>query len=376
MGGVPAAQGLCYGSPMRKFMIFFVMAGFLSSCVSQRLKNDAEKNPVFDLPAGSSKADELWFLSEINQGTHRKYEFRTATGELFLDRVLCPRKVAGQNRYVHNFPVSYGISPGRFNIDLDPLDLNVLGKAKEEDVGKPRRVRVIGMMKFDECDEVPCLEEKHWTQDWKVLAVEESDPAYKEVMDVSSLPASDRTAIVDFFSNYKGPKKDAKGREYPQTRVTGFLGKKETLALIQRDFPLFTPEQRREEVEACQDRYSEIAEAKPEPAGNPAYLSCLQRVRNPRALPGSPDFDFFLKYDAGMRLIELKEKDVRLSNSLARMGDRKMAGKNFYRFVSRDLPVPGTGAPVFEWVETKDRNKGCPAGWPGQHYESRPLVDR
>lgn len=348
----------------------------VSSCSSAPRKPGMGNgiNPVFHVPAGRLAPDQLWFLSEIDRGTFRKYEYRTSTGAFFLDRVLCPRKVAGEHRFVHLYPVAYGISPGRFNVDGDPLDLNVLGVPTEDQPGVARIVRVIGMMKFDECEEVPCRND--WKQDWKVLAVEDGDPAYEHVADVSQLQDTDKKAIKEFFSSYKGPKKDSKGREHPQTRVGGFLGKEETLALIAKDFQLVSEENRAEEIESCTDRYDELAEAKPQPVMNREYLGCLQRVANPHALPGSPVFEFFLAYNAGMRLLGLGEEGVTLESSLARMEMRKNQGKNYYRFVGRDLPAPGTGAKVYEWVETKDRNKGCPADFPPQHYEARPLVDR
>lgn len=335
---------------------------------------------MFHVPAGKLGPDQLWFLSEIDRGTFRKYEYRTSTGAFFLDRVLCPRKIAGESRFVHLYPVAYGISPGRFNIDGDPLDLNVLGSPGEDQPGIARIVRVIGMMKFDECEEVPCRAggagSNQWKQDWKVLAVEDGDPAYEHVADASQLPEEDKKAIREFFSSYKGPKKDARGREHPQTRVAGFLGREETLALIAKDFPQISEEERAGEIETCTDRYDELAEAKPEPVMNKGYLSCLQRVRNPHALPGSPAFEFFLAYNAGMRLLGLGEEGVTLENSLARMEQRKNKGKTYFRFVGRDVPEPGTGVKVYEWVETKDRNKGCPADFRPQHYEARPLVDR
>lgn len=363
---------------MRKILFPVLLSCSFLSCSSQQKRNPfaaPEVNPVFTIPEGRLAPEQLWFLSEIDRGTHNKYEYRTSSGVLFLDRALCPRKVAGSSRTVQDFPVAYGISPGRFNIDLDPLDLNVLGRPAEDTPGLPRIVRVIGTMKFDECENVPCRSEKEWKEDWKVLAVEDADPSYEHVADVTNLSTADVSAIKDFFSNYKGPRKGADGREHPQTRVTGFLGKADTLALIAKDFPLLTEEKRKEEVDDCEARYEELAEAKPEPAFNEKYLSCLQRVRNPHALPGSKSFDYFLRYNAGMRLLGLKEKDVTLENAFARMEARRGAGKTYYRFVSRDQPAPGTGVEVFEWVETKDRNKGCPENFPAQHYASRPLVD-
>jgi|GEM_PF-4918257 len=349
---------------MPSFCVLAATFSVLFSC-------SALANPVFDLPEIELPADELFYLNEISQGTHQKFEFRTSTGEFFLDRTLCPRKVAGSERLVHDYPVHYGISPGRFNIDLDPLDLNVLGNGSHS----LRRVRVIGMMQFDECEKVPCLEERQWKQDWKVLAVDILDPAYSDVKEASQLPTRDRLAIVDFFSNYKGPKKDESGKEHPQTRVTGFLGKKETLALIRKDFPLMSKAERAKEQQDCDSLFSKIASSVPQPKPNDFYLRCLQRVRNPLALRDSASFDFFLKYNAGMRLLDLGEASATLENAFALMQARKEKGKTYYRFVGHDRPAPGTGNAVFEWVETKNRNSGCPKGFPAQHYESRPLVD-
>ena len=41
----------------------------------------------------------------------------------------------------------------------------------------------------------------------------------------------------------------------------------------------------------------------------------------------------------------------------------------------RRASAPGLATPIFEWVKTKNRNDGCPADTPGQHYEQRPLID-
>jgi len=334
--------------------------------------NAAFANPVFDLRGFALPSDELYFLKEISLGTHQKFEYRTATGELLLDRTLCPRKVVGSERFVQNYPVHYGLSPGRFNVDLDPLDLNVLGNGTDS----PRRVRVIGMIKFDECEKIPCLSENQWIQDWKVLAVDTRDPAYLGVNEVSQLPPSDRSAIEDFFSNYKGSKKDQAGKEHPQTRVTGFLGKQETLAIIHQDFPFLSEKDRAKEVMDCASLFSTIAQTRPLPKENPTYLSCLQRVPNPHALKGSASFEFFLKYNAAIRLIQLGDGTATLENAFSLMQARKDKGKTYYRFVGHDQPAPGTGNPIFEWVETKNRNSGCQKDFPAQHYDSRPLIDR
>lgn len=337
---------------------------------------------VFDLPAGSLKDNELHFVSEIAQGTHKKYEFRTSTGRLFLDRVLCPRRIAGTDEMLQDYPTSYGISPGRFNIDRDPLDLIVLGSgeiyrsmAKAGKV-KPRKVRVIGLMKFDECEKVPCTEEKHWTEDWKVFAVDPADKAYAKVKSAEDLPAAEKAKITGFYAHYKGAKKDDKGVEHPQTRVTGYLTPEETWKIVNRDFKRMGKKERATEVKACEKLFLKVAKERPAPTAGKEYLDCLQRVPNPLAQPGSKHFDFFLKHNAAALLLGLGEEKADPESAFALMEKRKQKGKSYYRFVSRDLPAPpGTGAGIFEWVLTKDRDAGCPEGWPPQHYLARPLID-
>lgn len=99
-------------------------------------------NVVFESPGKVESPDELYFVAEIAEGSTGKFELRTATGQLFLDRVLCPRKVLGTDREVHAFPLSYGITPARFNVDGDPLDLIVAGSGdfyrQQAKSGKPK----------------------------------------------------------------------------------------------------------------------------------------------------------------------------------------------------------------------------------------------
>src|SRR5262245_48937796 len=113
---------------------------------------------------------ELPFVCEIPEGSANKYELRTASGQLFLDRILCPRKIHGTNKEIHGYPLSYGITPGRFNVDGDPLDLIVVGsgefyRAQAKSGGpKPRLVRVVGILRMEECEEPPC-KVAQWVQD-------------------------------------------------------------------------------------------------------------------------------------------------------------------------------------------------------------------
>ena len=88
---------------------------------------------------------------------------------------------------------------GRFSEDKDPLDLVVFGENEKYwrqisfNTLAPEVVRVIGMIKMEECSKVPCKKESEWERDWKVLAVDIKDYLYKDVADPSELPSQIRT---------------------------------------------------------------------------------------------------------------------------------------------------------------------------------------
>ena len=132
-------------------------------------------NIVHEIPPGELAQDEIYFIAEIAKGSNKKHELRTATGQIFLDRTICPRKTVETDEVIAVYPINYGISPGRFNVDQDPLDLLVLGGeqvfAKELNAKAPvaHKVKVLSLMVMEECDNPPCAEEK-WVKDEKVIA--------------------------------------------------------------------------------------------------------------------------------------------------------------------------------------------------------------
>ncbi len=341
-------------------------------------------NPVFVIPDQSQLLDdEMHFLSEVYKGSVYKNEFRTATGQLIMDRVICPRKVHNKDKWIQELPANYGIAPGRFNVDGDPLDLVVLGM---EDTYKkmidtvsitPRVVSIVGIMRMEECDEVPCLNETDWINDWKVLAVDPEDTRYADVRDVSDLTAADRNELAEYWSNYKGDKwSDDPEGFFPQTRVNGYIGKEEALDYIADNFSILESEDRSAEITKCHGRYKQALLKKNIPTvKDEEYTNCLQRVYSKDFVPSSPNFQFFLKYNAVHRLLQLKGTDVTIDNVFDKLQTLKDDKSKYYRYVSYDQPDPGSGQAIFEWVLTKNRNAGCPDGTPPQHYETRPLVD-
>lgn len=338
-----------------------------------------ETNLVFFQGDPKSLApDELYFVPEIFEGDNRKFEMRTATGKVILDRVLCPRLIYGEGGWVKKIPVSYGFSPGKFNIDGDPIDMVVLGGQKkfEQMVLSNKReavvVKVIGMMKMEECSELPCIIDEEWEQDWKVVGVVSHEFKFT---DINQVPPAKIKSLNQFFSNYKGDRKVGE-KYYPQTRVNGYLGKKETLEYLKDNFHMVSAKERQKEVEECEKIYEDRFEkGHLKNEKDSEFLRCMHRVSSKYQQADSKHLSVYLGYSAYQLLYKLKVKNPSYKTAIQQLEKLKQERKKHYRFVGFDLPYPGTGEPIFEWIKTKDRNIRCPKNTPVQHYERRPLID-
>ncbi len=351
-------------------------------------KNIKTPNPVFEAKASvEKKEDELDFVVEVLRGTTSKFELRTASGQLMLDRELCP--ITTPTTALKGFPVHYGIAPGYFNIDGDPLDVVVFGgdsiyKAMVDSrTPKARKVRVIGLLRMEECDDVPCLKGKGWKKDWKIVGV---DPSLKNVKKITDLPAKDLAAVKHFFSYYKGAKKG-----HPQTRVLEYGTKQESLKYIAQ-FKKWKEEQIQAEAKKCDSVYKKVMlddSKKPEP--NKEFIDCLVRrvpwvlIEDSRGLKALGDKAAYHLYRVKLGR---RSKSLTIDNAIEKMKKRKSKGKKHYRFVVFDQPSvkkefknkeyasSGSGQFIGEWVKTKNRNIACQAGFPDQHYEDVELFPR
>ena len=323
----------------------------------------------------------IGFLMEIPVGSNKKYEFSASNGQLFLDRQICSRKANGKNKTIEFIPASYGISPGRFNIDGDPLDLLILGANKfyQSYEGKSevpeRPIRVIGLLKFDECNAPPC---KEWEQDWKVLGVDIEDQFYNTIYDTSDLSQEIKTELIDFFANYKG-NYIVGNKKYPKTRVTGFASRVEADKFIDNFSPKSKAE-RENEIKICNNYYEDLTSVlnylKPEDSPKDELLmNCINNVW-PKNLLQEQYKKAYLNYSALQILhFKLKVDGVNLGNAIKRLDKLKENKKKTYRFVAYDSPKPpATGNPIFSWIKTLDRSEGCFDDFK-THYKHAPIVD-
>ncbi len=144
-------------------------------------------------------------LIEIPMGSRNKYEYDEKRRCIRLDRVLYAS--------IH-YPTDYGFIPETLAPDGDPLDVLVLA---EEPVfpGCLVDARPLGVLHMRDQGE----------DDYKIVAVEHSDPRLSTIHALSDLRPHLLTEIETFFNTYK----DLEGKE---TEIIGWRDRDEALRTI------------------------------------------------------------------------------------------------------------------------------------------------
>jgi inorganic pyrophosphatase len=140
-------------------------------------------------------------LVEVPMGSRNKYELDLATGAFRLDRMLFSAVA---------YPGDYGFIPDTLARDGDPLDAIVI-------LGEPTfpgcliRTRVLGVLD---------MEDEHGP-DEKVLGVVDTDPRWRDLVDLDDVPRHLRDEITHFFRVYKDlePKHVAVRDWHPRQRA-------------------------------------------------------------------------------------------------------------------------------------------------------------
>jgi inorganic pyrophosphatase len=120
---------------------------------------------------------------EIPRGSTNKYEYDETSGEIGLDRVLHAPMF---------YPTEYGFLPQTRAADGDHLDVMVL-ISQPTFPGCVLRARPIGLLDMED----------DAGQDWKVIAVAENDPMYRDVHTLDDLPQHFKREVKQFFESYK-----------------------------------------------------------------------------------------------------------------------------------------------------------------------------
>lgn len=174
-------------------------------------------NLLHVLPAFASEEDAVInTIVEINAGSLNKYEIITETGTLKLDRV-------GYSSM--SYPFAYGAIPCTWDLDNDPLDVEIVNVTEPLVPGSLVEVRVIGIMKFIDWGEV----------DDKVIAVINDDKRSAHIKSFEDLGEQFMKETTYYWEHYKDLKKPGTGK------VEWFFGVEEAVRIIKE----------------CEERYKE-----------------------------------------------------------------------------------------------------------------------
>jgi inorganic pyrophosphatase len=146
-------------------------------------------------------------IVEVSTGSINKYELITESGQLKLDRV-------GYSSL--SYPFTYGAIPQTWDLDNDPLDIEIVNITEPLVPGSLVEARIIGAMKFIDGGEV----------DDKIIAVLNDDKRVEHINTIDDLGEYFKKETKYYWENYKALKKPGSG-------VVGeFLGFEEAKRII------------------------------------------------------------------------------------------------------------------------------------------------
>lgn len=151
-------------------------------------------NLLHVLPAFASEEDAVInSIIEINAGSINKYEIITETGTLKLDRV-------GFSSL--SYPFAYGAIPCTWDLDNDPLDVEIVNVTEPLIPWALVEVRVIWIMKFVD----------GWEVDDKVIAVIHDDKRTNHIKSIEDLWEHFIKETTYYWEHYKDLKKPGTGK--------------------------------------------------------------------------------------------------------------------------------------------------------------------
>lgn len=136
-----------------------------------------------ELTPGSDFPEVINAIIEIPKGSRNKYEYDKDMEAFALDRVLYSSVV---------YPADYGFIPQTIYDDGDPMDIMVLMEQPTFPgcVIASRPIGIMGMIDGGD-------------KDYKILAVPVDDPKFKDINNISDVPAHLLDEIEEFFLTYK-----------------------------------------------------------------------------------------------------------------------------------------------------------------------------
>jgi inorganic pyrophosphatase len=150
-------------------------------------------NLLHVLPAFADEENKIInVIVEVSTGSLNKYELITESGQLKLDRV-------GYSSMA--YPFTYGAIPTTWDLDNDPLDVELVSVTEPLVPGSLVEARIIGAMKFMDGGEV----------DDKIIAVLANDKRVEHIKSYKDLGEHFQKETKYYWENYKALKKPGTG---------------------------------------------------------------------------------------------------------------------------------------------------------------------
>lgn len=166
-----------------------------------------------NIKPGKNPPEAIFAIIECPRGTRNKYELSKNSNLLILDRVLHSSVT---------YPHDYGLIPGTYAEDGDPLDILVL-------ISNPTvpltiiNSKPIGIL----------LMEDEQGLDEKIVAIAKEDPFYETYNKLSDLPEHYMNEIKEFFQTYKNLE------EPKYSEITGWDGIEKAKSIINESIKRF-----------------------------------------------------------------------------------------------------------------------------------------
>ena len=166
-----------------------------------------------NISPGEKPPENVNAIIECPQGSKTKYELSKKCNVLLLDRPLHSSVM---------YPHDYGLIPGTFSLDGDPLDILVLSSTSIIPL-TVLQCKPIGVLIMEDEKGV----------DEKILAVANTDPVYKDYENLIEVPMHYLNEITEFFRTYKNLE------EPKYAKVKEWQGRTEAYTIINESIDRF-----------------------------------------------------------------------------------------------------------------------------------------
>jgi hypothetical protein len=200
-------------------------------------------------PKPSIDSKELYFVMTTPKGGAYGYQMNLMSGKLYRRFNYCKEEdVWGSGRQLNRPHVHIGIVPRLIDPTGRPQQVIVFGKKRyfhsfERTAVEAQKIRIVGGVLHQYCKQYPCQVRERWLSKVMLIAVNKSDPDFKNVKTMEQLKSQvDWQQTLDFLQNSFG-RNVSLASKAPAYRVTGEVEADRAMKAAFEKGLLFTREQ-------------------------------------------------------------------------------------------------------------------------------------